>query len=143
MKKYEPDEKDFKILKVLKENSREPIREIAKKTGLKPSTVHQRMERLKRDGVIEKYTLKLDNEAVGENFLVFIYLATEKDLPKEAFANKNIKEAFGITGEYDLLLKLKFKDIKEFNDFIIDFRKKYDIKKTLTNIATINLKEQI
>ena len=78
-----------------------------------------------------------------ENFIVFMYLAAEKDLPKEVFDNPHIKEAFGITGEYDLLLKLKFKDIKEFNDFIIKFRKTYDIKKTLTNIATINLKEEI
>ncbi|MFH1506501.1 MAG: Lrp/AsnC family transcriptional regulator [archaeon] len=143
MKRYKPDEKDLKIVRVLKANSREAIREIAKKTGLKPSTVHQRMEKLKRDGVIEKYTLKLDNESMDENFIVFMYLATENDLPPEVFKNPHIKEAFGITGEYDLLLKLKFKDIKEFNEFIIDFRKKYEIKKTLTNIATINLKEEV
>jgi DNA-binding Lrp family transcriptional regulator len=133
----------LKILEVLKADSREAIREIAKKTRLKPSTVHQRMEKLKKERVIEKYTLKLNNEALEENFIVFMYLAAEKDLPKEVFDNPHIKEAFGITGEYDLLLKLKFKDIKEFNDFIIKFRKTYDIKKTLTNIATINLKEEI
>ena len=143
MKNYKPDEKDLKILKVLKGNSREPIREIAKKTGLKPSTVNQRMERLKRDEVIEKYTLKLNNAAMAENFIVFMYLAVEKDLPQEAFKNPHIKEAFGITGEYDMLLKLKFRDINEFNDFIIKFRKDYNIKKTLTSIATINLKEEI
>jgi DNA-binding Lrp family transcriptional regulator len=143
MKTYKPDEKDLKILEVLKADSREAIREIAKKTKLKPSTVHQRMEKLKKERVIEKYTLKLNNEALEENFIVFMYLAAEKDLPKEVFDNPHIKEAFGITGEYDLLLKLKFKDIKEFNDFIIKFRKTYDIKKTLTNIATINLKEEI
>jgi DNA-binding Lrp family transcriptional regulator len=143
MKTYKPDEKDLKILEVLKADSREAIREIAKKTRLKPSTVHQRMEKLKKERVIEKYTLKLNNEALEENFIVFMYLAAEKDLPKEVFDNPHIKEAFGITGEYDLLLKLKFKDIKEFNDFIIKFRKTYDIKKTLTNIATINLKEEI
>jgi len=143
MKTYKPDEKDLKILEVLKADSREAIREIAKKTRLKPSTVHQRMEKLKKERVIEKYTLKLNNEALEENFIVFMYLAAEKDLPKEVFDNPHIKEAFGITGEYDLLLKLKFKDIKQFNDFIIKFRKTYDIKKTLTNIATINLKEEI
>ena len=52
MKTYKPDEKDLKILEVLKADSREAIREIAKKTRLKPSTVHQRMEKLKKERVI-------------------------------------------------------------------------------------------
>jgi DNA-binding Lrp family transcriptional regulator len=59
------------------------------------------------------------------------------------FNNKHIKEVFGITGEYDLVLKLKFKDIEEFNKFIISLRKNTAIKKTQTMIATIGIKEEV
>ena len=50
-----PDEKDLKIIKVLKDDSRKPIRDIAKLTKLRPSTVHSRLQKLKKDGIIEKF----------------------------------------------------------------------------------------
>jgi DNA-binding Lrp family transcriptional regulator len=136
-------EKDTKIINILKENSRLPIRDIAKKTGLRPSTVHDRIKKLTKDEVIEKFTVKLNNQKVNENFIVFMFLTTSKDLEPSFFNNKNIKEVFGVTGEYDLILKLKFKDIEQFNKFIISLRKNNSIKKTQTMIATIDIKEEI
>jgi len=133
--------KDLKIIAILKENSRLSIRDIAKKTQLRPSTVHQRIQKLTENKIIENFTLKLNNQAVDEDFIVFMYVTTSEDLPPTFFHNKYIKEAFGITGEYDLLLKLKFKDIAEFNDYIISLRKNKAITKTITNVATVNIKE--
>jgi DNA-binding Lrp family transcriptional regulator len=139
----ELDSKDLKIIEVLKENSRLAIRDIAKKTGIRPSTVHQRIQKLSENKVIEKFTLKLSNKSVDENFIVFMYLSTSQDLPKTFFDDRHIKEAFGVTGEYDLLLKLKFKDIVEFNDYLINLRKNKAITKTITSVATIDIKEEL
>jgi DNA-binding Lrp family transcriptional regulator len=136
-------DKDVKIIDVLKQDARLSIRDIAKKTSLRPSTVHDRISKLKKDNVIEKFTVKLNNQAVGENFIVFLFVTTSRDLDSTFFNNKHIKEVFGITGEYDLVLKLKFKDIEEFNKFIISLRKNTAIKKTQTMIATIGIKEEI
>ncbi len=143
MTQFKLDQKDHRIIKELRENSRLSIRDIAKKLKIRPSTVHLRITKLKKKGIIEKFTLKLNNTAVGENFIVFIFIASEELIPKKAFDNKHIKEVFGITGEYDLLIKAKFKDIEEFNDFLLDFRKEYGLKKTLTQIATVNIKEEV
>lgn len=139
------DKKDLAIISLLKENSRLSIRDIAKKTGIRPSTVHQRITKLKKDNVIEKFTLKLDNVAVEENFIVFILVKTKPStvFDNKLITNRHVKEVFGITGEYDLLLKLKFKDVEEFNQFIIKFRKEQPIETTLTMIATANIKEEI
>lgn len=136
-------DKDLKILEVLKENSRLAIRDIAKKTGLRPSTVHDRITKLKEDNTIEKFTVKLNNKSVCENFIVFMFVTTNKDLEPSFFNNKHIKEVFGVTGEYDLILKLKFGDIEEFNKFVIDLRKNKSIAKTTTMVATIGIKEEI
>lgn len=139
----ELDNKDYRILEFLKQNSRISIRDLAKKANLRPSTVHQRILKLKQNNVIEKFTLKLNNKEVGENFIVFMLIATEKEVDNKVFNNKHIKEVFGITGEYDLMLKLKFRDVEEFNSYIINFRKEQGIKKTLTMVSTITLKEEI
>lgn len=139
----EINSRDRKIIEKLKQNSRSTVREIAKKTGIRPSTVHQRIMRMSSEGVIEKFTVKLDNKSAGENFIVFMQVMTKRDLPETFFADEHIKEVFGITGEYDLLLKLKFRDIEEFNKFVIGLRKNTAIAKTVTSIATITLKEEI
>ncbi len=138
------DRKDFAIISALKENSRLSIRDIARKTGLRPSTVHKRILRLRERGVIEKFTIKLNNRAVGEGFIVFVLIKTKPAVMLDkVVSNKHVKEFFGVTGEYDLLMKLKFKDVEEFNDFIIRFRKEQAIQTTHTMVVTANIKEEI
>jgi len=136
-------DKDLKIIEQIKQNSRASVRDIASATGLRPSTVHSRIKKLTKDKTIEKFTVKLNNEAVEEDFIVFVLLRSEKDIDNKIFKNAAVKEVFGITGEYDLLLKLKFSNINEFNNFIISFRKDNKLTKTLTMISTTVIKEEI
>ncbi len=139
------DNKDTAIISLLKENSRLSIRDIAKKTRIRPSTVHQRMSVLRRGDIIEKYTVKLNNKEVGENFIVFFWIKIKPSakLDDRWVNNIHVKEVFGVTGEYDMLLKLKFKDIEEFNDFVIKFRKEASVVATLTSVSTATIKEEI
>lgn len=138
------DEADKRILKELKKDSRKTIRDIAKSLALRPSTVHQRILKLKENEVIEKFTIKTSNKLIGENFIVFMLVSTEGViLPDAALKDDHIKEVFGVTGEYDLIIKMKFIDVEEFNDFILDFRKKYNLRKTITMVGTVNLKEEL
>lgn len=142
----ELDEKDHLIIGLLKNNSRLSVRDIAKKTGIRPSTVHQRITKLISSGIIEKFTLKLNNKAIGENFIVLMLIAGKPTeyVGETLLTHKNIKEVFGITGEYDMVLKLKFRDVEEFNSFILNFRKRNkNIQKTLTMVVTTTLKEEI
>jgi len=138
------DGKDRKIIEELKQNARMPIRNIAKKTALRPSTVHQRLEKLKKS-VIERFTVKLRNKEVDESFIVFMLIKTAPNLDIEdrVFSNPHIREVFGVTGEYDLLLKLKFRDVIEFNEFLLKFRKEQKIQTTHTLVATAEIKEEI
>lgn len=141
-----PDPKDVKILKVLKKDARATIRHISKVTGIRPSTVHQRLMRLFKDGTIRRFTIDLDDKKVGLNFTVYMLIAGKLDryLDKEIIGNPNLVELSGITGEYDLLMKLKFHDMDEFNAFLIQFRERYadKVSKTITMVQTIGLKDE-
>lgn len=141
----ELDKKDRLIIDVLKENSRLSVRKAAKKTGIRPSTVHERIKKLVKEGVIEKFTLKLNNKAVEESLIVFMLVkgGTKDYLDNRIINDKHIKEIFGVTGEYDMLLKLKFRDVEEFNDFLINFRKEQKgVRQTFTMVSTANIKEE-
>ena len=142
----EMDNKDKKILEILKNNSREPIREMAKKTKIRPSTIHLRIQKLIDNHIIEKFTIKLDNQKVGENFIVFMLVkgGTSEYIDSKVLHDSHVKEVFGVTGEYDLLIKLKFENVQEFHEFVLDFRKnKKEVQSTLTMVVTTNLKEEI
>lgn len=137
------DNKDLAIISELKQDSRQSIRDIAKKTKIRPSTVHLRIQQLVKKEVIERFTLKLNNKLFGENFIVFVLIKTNSEIKKSVFKDPHVKEVFGITGEHDMLIKLKFRDIEEFNDFLLKFRKDNDISSTVTMVGTVTLKEEI
>ena len=139
------DEKDFTILKYLQEDARISVRKLGKLTKIRPSTVHNRISRLVKEGVITQFTIKIDPEKIGENFTVFMLVSgtLDKYIDDRFMRSEHILEVHGITGEYDLLMKLRFKDMKQFNKFVIDFRERYSrsISKTITMVETVGLKE--
>lgn len=139
-------EKDLKILRVLRKDARSTIRGISKKTDIRPSTVHQRMTKMIDRNVIKRFTVEVDEELLGFDLTVFMLVSGTLDryLDTEILKKDNVMEVSGITGEYDLLLKLKFRNMKEFNDFVIEFREKYSekIHKTVTMVQTISLKTE-
>jgi len=130
-----------RIIEILKVDSRQSIKDISKKTNIKPSTVYQTIRRLKDNGTIEKFSIKLNDKKINRNFVVFMLVTTTKDLDPAIIRSKHIEDIHGVTGEYDLLLKLKFSGVDEFNKFVIDLRKNKSISKTLTMVATAKVKE--
>ncbi|MFT4343485.1 MAG: Lrp/AsnC family transcriptional regulator [Candidatus Woesearchaeota archaeon] len=137
------DEKDLAIIQELRSDSRKTIRDIAKRTGIRPSTVHIRIGRLIQEKVIEKFTLKVNNEAFGENFIAFLLIKTTGEIKKNVFNHPAVREVFGITGEYDLMIKVKFRDIGEFHKFLLKFRKEDNVGETVTMVSTITIKEEL
>ncbi len=137
------DEMDRKLVDTLRTQGRASIRELSRRTRMRPSTVHSRLRRLVSRGVIEHFTVKLNPAAVGESLAVFVLVTSEGTIPPAAFRDPRVKEVFGITGEYDLLLKIKVSSLEDFNSFILSFRERPQVKRTHTLVGTIGLKEEL
>ena len=138
------DEKDKKIINLLEKNGRLPIQELSSKLKIPPSTIHNRIRRMERENIIEGYSVRLNEKVMERDFTVYMLVngSTGNYLEKEFLKKKEVIEVSGITGEYDLIIKMQFSNISNYNDFLTEFRTKYssDIKQTVTMVRTEKIK---
>ena len=126
MEKYEDlDNIDITILRTLQKNSRLTTKELAAKIHLSTSPAFERQKRLEREGYIKGYMAVVDAEKVGNGILVLcnIRLKQHTEDPIQQFmdAVKNIDEiteCFNTSGDYDFLIKVYAKDMKDYQQFM-------------------------
>ena len=127
METHELDKTDLQILKILQENGRITIKDLALKVHLSPTPVFERVRRLESSGIIERYTTVLNAAKLGQGFIIFCsvklrrmgkdiandFVARVKDIPEVA-------ECYNISGVFDYLLKIYAPDMQYYNAFCIN-----------------------
>lgn len=124
------DDKDIKILEELKANSDYTTRQIAKKTLLPVTTVHNRVQKLKREGVIKHYTIEVDNTLLGKNISAYILVSadlkylkekhkSQYDLAKEIKKLNCTEKVDIVTGGTDLIVFLRVANIQELDEILL------------------------
>ncbi|MBQ9184445.1 MAG: Lrp/AsnC family transcriptional regulator [Bacteroidales bacterium] len=124
---YTLDSIDLKMLRILQENARITTRSLAEKVNLSTTPVFERLKRLEREGFIKKYVAVLDAEKLDLGFEVFCSVKL-KQMSKDVAVGftsvivdiPQVTECYNISGEYDYLLKIRAKNMKEYNSFIIN-----------------------
>jgi DNA-binding Lrp family transcriptional regulator len=121
------DQLDQSILEALQANSRISVADLARQIHLSAPAVHQRIKRLERAGVIQKYVALLDREAVGYDLLCFIRVSiqphtkTHLDGFQAAICRlSSVLECYRTAGSFDLLLKVAVPDHKALDQLISD-----------------------
>ena len=117
------NEIDCKILAALKENGRATSSEISKKVSLSVPAVAERIRKLEQSHVIERYTVKLNQKALGYNLMAFILVNIDVPENVESFRRQiiqeaNVLECHHIAGPNDYLLKVLVADTDELEHFI-------------------------
>lgn len=115
------DKIDRKILSELQRNSRTSLQEISHAVGLSSTPCWTRIKRMEDEGVIERYTVNLNAEALGlgETVMVQVTLDSHSDNTLEKFGETlasipEVVEAYLVSGEYDYLLRIAVKDTKDY-----------------------------
>lgn len=124
------DEKDRKILEVLQEHADYPTRQIAKKTGLPITTVHNRVQKLKKEKIIKRFTVDLDYHKLHEGFRAYILVSVDLSLLKQK--NKSqynvakelrhfpfVERVDIVSGGTDLVAMIRVKDVAEFDQVLL------------------------
>ena len=125
------DDKDVKILEILKQDSSLTTRQIAKKTLLPITTIHNRIKKLRKNDIIKGYSINIDYKKLGKGLTVYIIVSVnleslqELKISQHDIVNKIIKldqveEAAVVIGAGDILVKVRVKDQQAYDDFLLN-----------------------
>jgi Lrp/AsnC family transcriptional regulator, leucine-responsive regulatory protein len=148
------DEKDLSILRLIQENSKLTAKQIAKKTGTPLTTVFAKTKRMEELGIIKEYRAIVAPEKLSAGTAAFIlasvsYRAKADDAPisqrvvaEEIGKFPEVQEVHIITGDWDLLVKLRGENVDSIGKFVVDkLRLIKGLEKTLTCMVFETVKE--
>jgi len=118
---------DKRILQELQKNARISNVELSKRVNLSPTPCLERVKRLEKSGMILGYHANVCPIKTKKSLLVFIEVTLErttnevfKEFAETVKGYSEILECHMIAGGFDYLLKLRFKDIQQYRDFLGD-----------------------
>ncbi len=131
------DDIDLKILSILKNDSRTPYTKIAEELKISEAAVRKRIEKLKNEGIIKKFTIEVD---LGEKVQVLILISVLPSYPNPTIAQairkiNGIEQVYEVAGEVDIIAIASGRNIHEINRYIDDIRKIEGIAKTSSMIV--------
>ena len=140
-----PDELDIKILTILSEDARISYREIATKLKVAPGTIYNRINKMSESGVIKGYIPLLDYNKLGYGFIALIFIQVDGnhlvEVEEQLATPQEVVAVYDITGEFDVIVITRFKNIASMNAFIKKTLKNPYIKRTITNVVLNTVKE--
>ena len=140
------DEIDVEILSQLQKDSRLSIRELSKRINLSPPSVTERIRRLEDNGVIEKYTIKINKKKLGLSIDCIIKVTMKngeydrfkkfiKDYPKSEWC-------YRIAGDGCFIVKLSVSELNEVEDFINEISS-YALTSTIVAFSSVEIDDDI
>lgn len=117
------DDTDSQILAILQESAAMPKAEIARRVGLTPTAVFERIKKLEKIGVITGYEVKVDPRALGLKLTAYVFVRERKPVQGEPTADQLarlacVEEVSKIAGEDCFLVKVRVADTEELARFL-------------------------
>jgi Lrp/AsnC family transcriptional regulator, leucine-responsive regulatory protein len=143
---FSMDETDLQILSLLQPNSFLTNNEVAKKIGMAPSAVLERIKKLEQKGIIEGYPTRIKPDALELKLLAFIFVKTSEgpgnaSVAKQLAKIPEVLELHHIAGEDCYLLKIRTKDPQSLIHLMREKFKISNLLSTKTTIVLETLKE--
>lgn len=141
------DDTDRKILNLLQGNALLTIREIAEQINLSITPVHDRIKKLQREGIIERYVTLLNRKALGRGLTVYCFVTLDKQR-QESFLEFNeairqmpeVLECAVVSGNFDYLLKVVVNDMEAYNSF---YQSKLSVLESVSHMSSSFVMEEV
>ena len=141
----ELDDIDKKILRILQRDSHLTVKELAARVHLSPSPVFERQKRLEREGYIERYMAVVNSHRVGNGIMVLCNIRLKQHTQEliQEFMDvvqsiDEITECYNTSGDYDFFIKVYARDMKRYQQFMLNTLGTIDCIGSLHSIFVID-----
>jgi Lrp/AsnC family transcriptional regulator for asnA, asnC and gidA len=132
------DDIDKNIIRILQDDARTSYREIQDRLGISIGTIHNRISKLRDHGIIEGYTLRLNNVKLGYKLSFLIRINCDGKFTEEILNDisriPEVCSVFHTTGEQSAALICRFKDSEDVHKFIRELNEKQYVTRTNSNM---------
>jgi Lrp/AsnC family leucine-responsive transcriptional regulator len=134
------DDIDRQIVICLGEDCRRSLADIGGAVGLSTSAVNERIRRLSAAGVIRRFTVDADPEALGRGIAAFVFVGLAADADEAEFravaaGHPDIVECQHVTGGWNYLIKIRVGSLAGIETFLDEFKRRRLIARSETMIA--------
>lgn len=135
---------DLKIVRVLQDEGRISVVDLAARVGLSPTPTQRRMQRLEELGIIAGYGARLDRRRAGLSLTVFLQLKVdghhEKNaalLQKRLTSMPEIVSCHIVSGDADLVAEVVVRDLEAYEGFLMGKLLKLGIVKEIRSSISL------
>jgi len=121
------DQIDLKILELLQEDAKITAKDLSFRLSLSVTPIYERIRKLEKQGIIKRYVAILDPEMLDRGLVVFLNLTIKEHNPearsrllKQLTDLEEITELYHTSGTYDFVAKVRFANIKEYKEFLVN-----------------------
>lgn len=118
---------DRKILEILQTDSMKTAKEMASELSLTTTPIYERIKKLEAAGFVNQYVALLNADLLGKNIIVFMNITIKNHYAEDRkkFVNQMemldaVVEFYHTSGSFDFLVKVRFSNIKEYRDFLVN-----------------------
>ncbi|MCP1661841.1 MAG: Lrp/AsnC family transcriptional regulator [Methanocalculus sp. MSAO_Arc1] len=141
------DATDSAILAALMGDAKVPLADLGKQLSIAPSTVFKRIERMKQEGVIERFTIAVNPEFFPRRLVAFLSIKVDPGAADDLIGflqqKEVVREVFEVLEPNDYLVKTVTADTSELkNDLIYPLSALPGVREVNTILAVKKIKEQ-
>ena len=121
------DSKDYEIIEALRRDSRKSFAELAEELEMPRATLQDRVRKLAKDGVIKRFTIVPDFAKLGRQITAFVMVSftpipglSQRELAKLIAGIENVQEVYLISGQWDILVKVRAGKVEDIGGLVID-----------------------
>ena len=137
--------KHFQLLSCLRENSREKLTVISKKTKIPISTLFDLLNELKSE-IISKPTVLINFSKLGYHTQAQVFLKVNKEdkerVKKHLVCHNNINTIYKINNNWDFVIETVHKNIKELDDYLEKLEDRFNIENKQIHYLVDDIKRE-
>jgi Lrp/AsnC family transcriptional regulator for asnA, asnC and gidA len=142
----ELDKLDKQIINELITDSTSSYRQIAKRVKVSTATVMHRVNKLKKEKVIQKYTTIIDYDQIGFDVEILVEIRISKGklfkVEKEISTHKNVFAVYDLTGDFDAAILARFQNRRQMDNFLKKIQTYDFVERTNTRLILNTIKEK-